>query len=338
MAKLGWIASLVALLLAASPARADEPKKAKLASVAPEGTPWADQLTRLKRRVESESGGRIKLQTFTGGALGDENGTAIECRAGTLQLWAGSTGALAELVPELALLELPYLFRDEAEADFVLDVVLLEELRAKLAERGFVLLFWAENGYRSFGTKFGPVRSAPALRGKRMRTQQSDAHVEMYRALGASPVPIAVTEVISALNTGVIDGFDNTPLFAQAASWYKGISTFTVTNHIYQPGVVVASKVWFDALPPDLQQTLLGDPVKEANDVRRAVRALTPLLLKNFENAGIEVVTPTAQEREALALATEPAHAAWLAGKGRTARPLVEKTKRALAARRAGGK
>ncbi len=330
------IVAIAALLLCAAPARADEPIKAKLASVAPEGTPWADQLTRLKRRVEAESGGRLKVQTFTGGALGDENGTAAECRRGTLQLWAGSTAALADAVPELALLELPYLFRDEAEADWVLDSVLLEDLRGKLAERGFVLLFWAENGYRSFGTRFGPVRTAAALEGKKMRAQPSEAHLEMYRALGASPVPIPVTEVIAALNTGVIDGFDNTPLFAQAASWYKGITTFTVSNHIYQPGVLVASKPWFDALPPDLQKVLLGDPVKEAEDVRRSVRALTPLLLKNFERAGIEVVTLTDAERDALAKATEPAHGAWLAGKGKGARPLVEKTKRALASRRAG--
>lgn len=332
------MAALAALLVWASAAAAEEPIKAKLATVAPEGTPWADQLTRLKRRVESESGGRLKVQTFTGGALGDELGTAAECRNGTLQLWGGSTAALADLVPELALLELPYLFRDEAEADWVLDVVLLEDLRAKLAERGFVLLFWAENGYRSFGTRFGPVRAADALRGRRMRSQEAETHLEMYRALGATPVPIPVTEVIASLNTGAIDGYDNTPLFAQAASWYKGITTFTVTNHVYQPGVVVASKRWFDALPPELQKALLGDPAKEANDVRRAVRALTPLLLKNFESAGIEVVTPTAEERAALARATEPAHAAWLAGKGKPARALVEKTKKALASRRAGGK
>ena len=271
-----------------------------------------------------------------GGALGDENATVGECKRGTIQIWGGSTAALADAVPELALLELPYLFRSEAEADYVLDKVLLEDLRKKMADRGFILLFWAENGYRSFGTKFGPVKTPADLKGRKMRSQQADIHLEMYRALGASPVPIAVTEVISSLNTGVIDGFDNTPLFSQAASWYKGISHYTVSNHIYQPGVVVASKKWWDGLTPEQQKIVMGDPAKEGAEGRKNVRAGTPLLLQNFKAAGIQVVDLTPAEREAFAKATEPAHAAWLKGKGKSAKGLVEKAKKGLADYRAG--
>src|SRR5688572_18554368 len=158
---------------------------AKLATVAPDGTPWADQLNTFKARIEKETGGKLKLKAYLGGSLGDENTTASETKRGAIQLWGGSTGALATVVPELAMLELPYLFRTAEEADHVLDKVVFEDMKKLLASRGLTLLFWAENGYRSFGTKFGAVKTPDALKGKKMRSQDSDVHIEMYKALGA---------------------------------------------------------------------------------------------------------------------------------------------------------
>ena len=190
---------------------------AKLATVAPDGTPWSDQLYAFKSKIEKIAGDRLKVETYIGGVLGDENVTASETKRGAIQLWGGSTGALATIVPELALFEMPYFFRTAEEADLVMDVVLFDDVKKLLLSRGLVLMFWAENGYRSFGTKFGPVKKPADFKGKKMRSQESDVHIEMYRALGALPVPISVTEVLTALQTGVVDGFDNTPLFTFAA-------------------------------------------------------------------------------------------------------------------------
>ena len=92
-----------------------------------------------------------------------------------------------------------------------------------------------------------------------MRSQESLVHLETYRALGALPQPIAVTEVLPALQTGVVDGFDNTPLYTFAASWHLAIKHFTLSEHIYQPGAVLVSKKEFDKLPADLQKVLTAD-------------------------------------------------------------------------------
>ena len=157
----------------------------KLATIAPEDTPWSEQLKDLKKRVEAGTQGRVKVKVYLGGALGDENTTASECKRGAIQIWGGSTGALASLVPELSLLELPYLFRNYQEADHVIDDVLMEDFRKVLADKGFTLLFWAENGFRSFGATFGAITSLGAIKGKKMRSQESEVHLETYRALGA---------------------------------------------------------------------------------------------------------------------------------------------------------
>jgi TRAP-type transport system periplasmic protein len=319
-------------------AQSGETTVAKLATVAPDGTPWAEQLRRFKKRVEADSGGRISIKGYLGGGLGDENVTAGEVKRGSIQLWGGSTGALATVVPELALFELPYLFRTYEEADYVIDRVLFADMERLLASRGLQVLFWAENGYRCFGTTFGPVRSPAHLKGKKMRSQESEVHIQMYRAFGAAPVPIAVTEVLSSLQTRVVDGFDNTPLFTFAASWYQGIKDFSLVDAIYQPAVVVANKRWFDKLRPDDQRVLRQDPEAEAKRGRVGVRELAPLLIENFRAAKINVHTLTDQEKRAFEDLAMPVHDKWITGKGKTAAPLVKKAKLALAEYRKGRK
>lgn len=319
-----------ALTVGSTTAWGDEPIVAKLATVAPDGTPWAEQVKTLKARITADTLGGISVKSYLGGGLGDETVTASECKRGAIQLWAGSTGALGTVVPELAAFELPFLFNNLAEADHVIDKVLYDDMQKLLAKRGFQVLFWAENGYRSFGTTFGPVKTPDALKGKKMRSQESDVHLEMYRALGASPVPISVTEVLSSLQTKVVEGFDNTPLFTFAASWYQGVKHYTLAEAIYQPAIAVANKAWFDKLPEKFQKAMMGDPQGEAMRGRKGVRELAPLLIENFKAAKIEVHTLTPAEREAFAKVCLPTHEKWTKGKGKAAAGYVAKAKAAL--------
>lgn len=334
---LGHSAAASAALALQGPRAFAQEVVVKMATVAPDGTPWAEQLKTFKARIEEGSGKRLRLKTFLGGALGDENVTAQETKRGAIQVWGGSTGALASVVPELNLFELPYLFRSYAEADHIIDDVLGADMAKVIEARGLKLLFWAENGFRSMGTTYGPVTQPEHLKGKKMRSQESDAHLEMYRALGASPVPIAVTEVLSALQTGVVDGFDQTPLFTFAASWHKGIQHYSLTESIYQPGAVVANKAWFDALKPEEQQLLTQNAKQEAATGRKGVRDLAPLLVENFKNDKIAVHTLTEAQKDAFAKRCEPVHAKWAAGKGKAAAPMLKKAKAALALLRKKG-
>ena len=144
-----------------------------------------------------------------------------------------------------------------------------------LAAKGFVLGCWGENGWRNFATT-GPASTPEQLAAVKMRAQESPVHLGMYEKLGVQAVAKPVSEVLPALNTGIVDGFDNTPLFSIAAGWIEPVSHYTLSKHIYQPAAIVYSKRFMDSLPADLQRIVLGDPMAESRKGRVGVRALGP--------------------------------------------------------------
>jgi len=307
-----------------SSAQADDPITLKIATIAPEGTPWEKQLKQLKQRYEAGSKGRIRVKLFFGGSLGGEKALVRRCAQGTIQMAGVSTGAAASLVPELNVLELPYLFHDADEADRILDDVVKPQMAKLLAAKGFVFGLWAENGFRSFFTRERPINSVADLRGLRMRSQESVSHLNMYRAFGANPQPIDATNVLTSLQTNVVDGFDNTPIFAFATSWYQAAHHMTLSEHIYQPGLILISKQWYDALPADLQQVVSDIPQQFVVDGRHGVRDLTPLLLKNLGRSGITLHHLEAAQRAEF---ERVAHTSWdrtVAKSGRGARALLK--------------
>lgn len=269
----------------------------RIATVAPEGTPWEKQLREFKKYAEKQSGGRLKVKMFMGGSLGGEKALVRRTANGNLEVFGGSAGAMGTVVQELNVIETPFLFKDAAQADKVLDgKPTLDIVKRVLDKKGFVFAQWAENGFRSWFTKEKPIRTPADLKGLRMRSQESPVHLATYKSLAATPVPIDITNVLTSLQTGVVDGFDNTPLYAFAASWYQVSKHFVETRHIYQPGITVMSKRWFNTLPPDLQKILTNTPKKMVEDGRKGVRSMDPILVENLKRAGIKVHKPSAAE------------------------------------------
>ena len=313
---LGLITTLTSMALLGTTAEADPDFVLNFGTVAPEGTPWASQLQDIKTRVESESNGRIKVKLFLGGSLGGEIEMIQDVSRGErLQGGGFSSGALGEAldIPMLQMVELPYLFRSNQEADVVLDEILYEPTTSALADRGITFYAWSENGWRNMATTGGPAPTPEALRAFKMRSQESPVHQNMYEALGVQAVSKPVSEVLPALNTGIVTGFDNTPLFSLAAGWMEPVTHYTLTRHIYQPAAVVYAKPFVDSLPPDLRAILMNDPSGEAARGRQGVRALEAELLSTIEAMGKEVVELTDEEQTAYRQAVRArVHAAFL--------------------------
>lgn len=268
----------------------------KLATVAPEGSPWTNELSKLKKRIESESGGQIKIKVYPGGQMGGENEILQQVIRGKLQGAGLTAGALANTIKEINVLEIPYLFSGFKQADCILDNHVLEDYKALFEAKGLIFVTWAENGYRSIGTKSKLIKTPDDMKGIKIRIQESPVHIAYWKQMGVSGIPIAIPEVLPSLQTGVVDGFDNTPLFTLAAEWQTAIKHFSLTRHIYQPAAIVYSKKFWDELNDDQKKTLMGEGNALAPSARQAVRAIEKNMINTLEKGGVEVYTPSAAD------------------------------------------
>jgi tripartite ATP-independent transporter DctP family solute receptor len=335
MKRLPIALTVSALAATATSARAEDAQYTmKIATVAPDNTPWSELLKMYKANVEKESGGKIKVKVYLGGTLGDENESVLECKRGQIQAVGVSTGALASEIPDLNVVEIPFLFHDADEADYVIDGVLGTALDPIFKDYGFVLGFWSENGFRQFGLKDGFVKSPADLKGKKMRSQETSVHLDMWKAFGASPKAIPTTEVLTALQNGTVDGFDQALLYAIAASWYTSVKYFTISNHIYQPAVIAFNKDWFDGLPSDLQKVVVDEGRKIQAKGRKAIRKMNPKLIDALKDNGVKVYELTASERAAFEKAAEPVRANFRKTAGKRAAGLLDSVEAALKKRR----
>lgn len=333
-----WPATLVALAVTlvvvapASRAAAAEPIVLKIATTAPAGTPWDALLKDYKKSVESRSAGRLKLKLQPGAA--DENAAVRRCQDGQVQGAVVASGALAALVPELDVVQIPFLFHGFEEADDVVDHLLTPALEPLLREQGLVLGFWGENGFRQFGTRDRFLKTPADLAGKKMRAQESQVHLEMYKNLGGAPVPVPATEVVTALKNGTVEGFDQALAYMLAAGWHQTIKFVTLSSHIYQPSLVVFNRAWFDGLPVDLQAILLEEGGTIQARGRTLVRQLARRQVKTLADAGIQVYELTVPERDVFEQATAPGRQRFRRSMGKRAARLLDDAEARLAASR----
>ncbi|MBN1656657.1 MAG: TRAP transporter substrate-binding protein DctP [Deltaproteobacteria bacterium] len=270
----------------------------KIATTAPEGTPIEKQLLDLKSFITKETQGWVRVKIFTGGSLGDDKKLVERTLNGTIQVFAGTADCFCEKVPEVCVLQAPYLFSGEAHAARALEGPVSKQLASLLPDRGFVLSMLTEYGFRSWFTKQGPIRRPGDLKTLRLPVRHADkAQQELFRILEIAAVEMNVTEVRENLRRGTLDGFESTPVEAAASSWYRSVKHLTLSEHSYQPGIVVYSKKWFDGLPERLKVSLARIPNQLVKDERIAVRALNANLLTNMQQRGIEIYRPSSKEK-----------------------------------------
>ncbi|TGL63931.1 C4-dicarboxylate ABC transporter substrate-binding protein [Leptospira ognonensis] len=304
----------------------------KLATVAPDGSPWANELSKIKKKIETESSGQIKMKLYPGGQMGGENEILQQVIRGKLQGAGLTAGALANTVKELNVLEMPYLFDSFAQADCVLDTHLLADFKRLFEAKGLIFVTWAENGYRSIGTKSNPVKSPGDLKGIKIRIQESPVHIAYWKALGVSGIPIAIPEVLPSLQTGVVEGFDNTPLFTLAAEWQTAIKHFSLTRHIYQPAAIVYSKKFWDTLNEEQKTLLMGEGNNLAPGARKAVRSIEKNMIATLKKADVQVYEPSSSEIAAFKAAAAGVPAQVNGKIGGEAKQIYDKIQKAKAA------
>jgi TRAP-type C4-dicarboxylate transport system substrate-binding protein len=191
----------------------------KIATAAPDGTAWMKEMRASSKRIASRTEDRVKLKFYPGGVMGSSNTVMRKMRVGQLHGGAFTGGELADTYPDFLLYSLPFLFRGEEEVQFVRSR-LDQKLADGLEERGMVLLGLSGGGFVYLMSDH-PVEKLSTLAGSKVWVPEGDSISEMaLRLCGVAPIPVPLSDVYTALQTGVIDTVVNTPVGAIAFQWH----------------------------------------------------------------------------------------------------------------------
>jgi TRAP-type C4-dicarboxylate transport system substrate-binding protein len=274
-----------------APASAQE-HTIKFASLAVEGTTWMNVMKEYDVAVRKESGGRLAFRIYAGGVQGEDKDVMRKIRLGQLHS-TGITGVgIGEISSKLRIHDVPFLFQNYGEVDHFLKTF-ETELNQEFIKNGYILLGWAEVGFVYVLTN-KPVRSVADMNGVKMWSWEGDQVAEAaFRALGISPIPLSVVDVLTSLQTGLINGAYTSPLAAVALQWNTRVRYMLNVPLADASGAVVISKKKFDSLPPDLQEILVRNGRKYMGTLTAKSRTENALAVQTMKRNGVEIIEVT---------------------------------------------
>jgi TRAP-type transport system periplasmic protein len=281
----------------------------KVAFLPTEGHPIGLGAKRFADLVAEKSGGKMKVRLFAGGQLGGDLQVVSALQGGTVEMTILVTSLLAGVVKDFTVLDAPFLFNAETEADAVLDGPVGQKLLDKLPEKGLVGLGYFEYGFRHFTNSRRPINKAEDLQGLKIRVSQTPLLIDFVNALGANATPLPIPELYTALEQKAVDGADAPLSFIRPQKYNEVQKHLVLTKHVYNPQAILVSKRVFDRLSAD-ERKVLQSAAAEARDYQRKVS-------REQDVSELEALKKTMQVTE-----MPPAEIAKMRDK---AKPLVEK-------------
>ena len=269
----------------------------KLGTVAPEGSPWHEAMLEIAQKWKELSNGRVTLRIYAGGVVGDEKDMLRKIRIGQLHATALTSGTLKDIVPDIEVLSFPMLARTDGELDYVIEK-LGPEFEARLAEKGFKVLIWSTVGWVHFFTK-EPVITPDDMKKRKLFFWGSDTtYEELLKTTGFNPVPLAITDLLPSLQTGLVDSFAAPPTAALSFQWFAFAPHMTDLRWQPLPGTTVISMKQWNRIPPDLRPLLEGVAREVGTRFQKRIRKLEQEAIAAMKNHGLKVhaVPPAVKE------------------------------------------
>jgi TRAP-type C4-dicarboxylate transport system substrate-binding protein len=278
-----------ALLAAAVPARAQQPVQVKLGTLAPNGSTWHELLKELAERWSTASNGTVKLRIYAGGTQGNEGEMIRKMAVGQLQGAAVTTVGLHDIASEPQALAAPLMFDSAAELQKALPV-LEPRLDALLEKKGYVALTWGAIGaIKLFCTR--PFRTPAEAAGAKVFAWEGDpGSVKAWKAAGFNPVVLSSTDVITSLQTGMIECIPNVPLYVLTARLFEKAPYMLDVPWGWLVGATVVRKDAWDKIPADLRPKLLAIAKELGKKVDVEVAKLNTDAVAAMEKQGLHVV------------------------------------------------
>jgi tripartite ATP-independent transporter DctP family solute receptor len=265
----------------------------KASDVHPDGYPTVAAIQSMGKKLEAATNGRISVQMFPSMQLGGEKEAIEQAQVGALAIARVSVGPMGTLVPELNVFNLPFMFRDDAHMEQVIDGPIGDELLKKLSNHptaGLIGLCWMNAGTRNVYNSKRPVRSIDDLKGLKIRMMGNPVFVDTMNALGGNGVAMGMDQLVNAMQTGVVDGAENNAPTYTTGQHYRHAKYYSLTGHLMIPEILVFSKKTWSTLAQD-DQALISRLAKEAQQEERKLwYAMEEKSNKQIEAAGVEII------------------------------------------------
>ena len=267
---------------------------ARYSGIQPANHPSSYTEQYFAQTVENLTNGTVKVETFANAQLGDAVANVQSARNGTIGFTTVSASNLNQVVPQMDMFSLPFLFRNEAHFWWFLSTPEAAEFVKPLEDKGIIVLGYLDSGARNFfGDK--PVRSPADLQGEKIRVMASPVMVKMVEAMGGTGVPVAWSELYTALQTGVVDGAENNNPSILTKKFYEVSQYYTLDEHARIPDLMIMSKKLYDQLDEKQQAAIRQAGQLAQAYMRGAWKISDQQSLEELQGKFKEIITPEKQ-------------------------------------------
>jgi len=310
MIRFATLLAVAGMLAIAAPASAQTPIVIKFSHVVAPNTPKGKGADKFKELAEKYTAGKVTIEVYPNSTLYKDKEELEALQLGAVQMLAPSNSKFGPIgVKEFEVFDLPYLLPDKTALRRVTEGPLGKNMLKQLEPKGMTGLAYWDNGFKVMSAN-KPLRMPADYKGLKFRIQSSKVLEAQFRALGATPQVMAFGEVYQALQTGVVDGQENTPSNMYTQKMHEVQKYTTLTNHGYIGYVVVVNKKFWDGLPGDVRGQLekaMAEATAYANEISEVENKEA---LEEMKKSGkTEIIVPTAAETEAMRKAMEPIYA-----------------------------
>jgi len=264
----------------------------KATDVHPLGYPTVEAVVQMGKKLEAATGERVSVQMYPAMQLGGEKEMIEQAQVGALQIARISVGPMGPIVPELNVFNLPFMFRDNAHMEKVIDGEIGAELLKKLSDHptaGLIGLCWMNAGSRNVYNSKHPIKTVQDLKGLKIRMMGNPVFVDTMNSLGGNGVAMGYDQLINAMQTGVVDGAENNEPSYESGQHYRYAKYYSKTEHLIIPEILIYSKKSWETLSKD-DQALIMRLAKEAQqDQRKLWYQREEAALKTMKEAGAEI-------------------------------------------------
>lgn len=272
----------------------------------PEDYPTTLGAYKFAELVKEKTNGRIEIKVQAGGVLGDEKTVIEQLQFGGIDFTRVSLSPLAEFVPKLNVLQLPYLYKDAEHMWSVLDGEIGDDFMNSFDGSNMVALSWYDAGARNFYNSQKPVATLDDMKGLKIRVQESELMMGMVEALGANPTPMAYAEVYSGLQTGVIDGAENNWPSYESTSHFEVAKYYTIDEHTRVPELQLVAQSTWDKLSAEDQAIIKECALESAKHEKELWAEREKVSEEKVRSGGAEITELSADEKAKFQEAVKP--------------------------------